>query len=190
MSNNPEINTTFEFLYKQYYDKSVLFVKSYVHDTAAAMDITSDSLLKLWDKMKEEEITRPQILLITILKNKALDYLKHEAVKRKAFEDMQSLHQKDLTIRISTLEACEPETLFSSEIQILLKKTLDSLPEQTREIFKLNRFACKSNKEIAEHYGISIKTVEYHMSKSLKTLRIAFKDYLTVATVISMLIGK
>lgn len=169
---------TFDLLYKQYYHKSVLFVKSYVHDTAIAMDITSDSLIKLWDKMKEEDISHPEILLISILKNKALDHLKHEAVKVRAFDNIKSLYEADMNIRISTLEACEPQQLFSSEIQSLLVKTLDNLPPQTKDIFMLSRFGDKSNKEIAELYDLSVKAVEYHITKTIKVLRIVLKDYL------------
>jgi len=182
---------TFDFIYKEYYHKSVLFVKSYVHDTAVAMDITSDSLIKLWDVMKEGTVTRPEILLISILKNKALDHLKHEAVKIKAFDTIKSIHQDDLNIRLSTLEACEPESLFSSEIQSILTKTLENLPEQTRDIFMLSRFGDKSNKEIAELYDMSIKAVEYHITKTIKVLRIVLQDYLiSIVTLYLILINR
>lgn len=35
-----------------------------------------------------------------------------------------------------------------------------------------------SNREIAETLNISVKGVEYHISKALKALRVALKDYL------------
>ena len=35
-----------------------------------------------------------------------------------------------------------------------------------------------TNREIAMELGISEKTVEYHISKALKVLRVALKDYL------------
>lgn len=185
------IEKTFDYLYKEYYHKSVLFVKSYVHETAVAMDITSDSLIKLWDVMKEDKVTRPEILLISILKNKALDHLKHEAVRVKAFHTIKTLHKNDLDIRISTLEACEPESLFSSDIQSILNKTLENLPEQTRDIFMLSRFGDKSNKEIAELYNMSVKAVEYHITKTIKVLRIVLQDYLiSIVTLYLILINR
>lgn len=180
MNKEQDIKTTFDLLYKQYYDKSVLYVKSYVHDMPAAMDIASDSLIRLWEKMKEEEITNPQYLLISILRNKALDHLKHEAIKRKAFDNIQTLHQVDLDIRISTLESSVPESVFSAEIKMLVRNTLSTLPEQTRDIFNLSRFAHKSNKDIALKYNISVKAVEYHITKASKSLKIALKDYLVI----------
>ena len=176
MSN--AIVSSFNEIYTSYYKKSFFFAKSYVHDDLAAEDIASDSLIKLWEKLKTEKIDYIDPLLLTILKNKALDYLKHEEVKRTAFESMADWHQQELSIRISTLESCDPNEIFSDEVESIIRETLKLLPEQTRQIFLLSRFENKSNKEIAEQMGISIKGVEYHISKALKALRITLKDYL------------
>ena len=176
MSN--AIVSSFNEIYTSYYKKSFFFAKSYGHDDLAAEDIASDSLIKLWEKLKTEKIDYIEPLLLTILKNKALDYLKHEEVKRTAFESMADWHQQELSIRISTLESCDPNEIFSDEVESIIRETLKLLPEQTRQIFLLSRFENKSNKEIAEQMGISIKGVEYHISKALKALRITLKDYL------------
>lgn len=176
MSN--AIVSSFNEIYTSYYKKSFFFAKSYVHDDLAAEDIASDSLIKLWEKLKTEKIDYIEPLLLTILKNKALNYLKHEEVKRTAFESMADWHQQELSIRISTLESCDPNEIFSDEVESIIRETLKLLPEQTRQIFLLSRFENKSNKEIAEQMGISIKGVEYHISKALKALRITLKDYL------------
>ena len=176
MSN--AIVSSFNEIYTSYYKKSFFFAKSYVHDDLAAEDIASDSLIKLWEKLKTEKIDYIEPLLLTILKNKALDYLKHEEVKRTAFESMADWHQQELSIRISTLESCDPNEIFSDEVESIIRETLKLLPEQTRQIFLLSRFENKSDKEIAEQMGISIKGVEYHISKALKALRITLKDYL------------
>lgn len=172
------IVNSFNEIYTSYHKKSFFFAKSYVHDDLAAEDIASESLIKLWEKLKTEKIDYIEPLLLTILKNKALDYLKHEEVKRTAFESMVDWHQQELSIRISTLESCDPNEIFSDEVESIIRETLKLLPEQTRRIFLLSRFENKSNKEIAEQMGISIKGVEYHISKALKALRITLKDYL------------
>lgn len=78
------------------------------------------------------------------------------------------------------MEACNPEKIFSEELQYLVNKALVSLPEQTRDIFIRSRYNNQSHKEIAETLGISTKTVEFHINKALKILRVALKDYLPV----------
>jgi RNA polymerase sigma-70 factor, ECF subfamily len=169
---------TFTNIYKQYYKKAFFFVKSYVHDDSVAEDITSDSLIKLWEKLKTKDIDYVEPLLLSILKNSSLDYLKHEEVKRVAFKSITDWHYHELSIRIASLEACNPDEIFSSEIESIIHDTLASLPKQTRRAFILSRFKDKSNKEISGIMHISVKGVEYHISKSLKVMRIALKDYL------------
>ena len=81
-------------------------------------------------------------------------------------------------LKITTLEACDPEELFSSEAQRLIDETLESLPEKTRTIFIMSRYENKTHKEIAEHLGLSTKSIEFHISKALGVLRKRLKDYL------------
>lgn len=171
---------SFNDIYTSYYKKSFFFAKSYVHDDLVAEDIASDSLIKLWEKLKSDSIEEKYMLplLLTILKNKALDYLKHEEVKRNALEAMVDWQQQELSFRISALEACNPSEIFSEEVENIISRTLNTLSEQTRQVFVLSRFENKSNKEIAEEMEISVKGVEYHISKALKALRITLKDYL------------
>lgn len=170
--------TSFQDIYLLYYKKAFYFAKSYVHDNLVAEDIASESLIALWEKTKENPIDYVAPLLLTILKNKSLDYLKHEKVQLAAFETMADWKRQELSFRISALEACIPNDIFSEEINKIIHQTLAQLPEQTRKVFVLSRFRDKSNKEVADELGISLKGVEYHMSKALKLLRVALKDYL------------
>lgn len=168
----------FNNLYSKYYKKSFLFTKSYIHDDLAAEDIASEALIKLWEIMKAGEAALPLPLLLTMLKNKSLDYLKHEQAKRKVIESLADYYQQDLSIRISTLQACNPEELFSGEVQRIIRASLDSLPEQTRRVFEMSRFRDLTGNEIAKELGLTVKGVEYHITKALKVLRVSLKDYL------------
>lgn len=173
-------NISFSELYTQYYKRSFLFAKSYVRDEMAAEDIASESLIQLWETLKRETVNIPLALLTTILKNKALNYLKHQSVEWEAMENISDKLERDISYRIATLQACNPEEMFSSEITRILKDTLASLPEQTRRIFIMSRYEQMSVKEIAEKQQLTPKSVEYHITKSLKVLRVALKDYLPV----------
>ena len=52
------------------------------------------------------------------------------------------------------------------------------MPDRTREIFYKRYLEQKSYKSIAENFGISVKGVEFHISKCLNILRKKLKDYL------------
>lgn len=173
-------NKTFTDIYNTYYKKAFYFVKSYVHDESVAEDIVSESLIKLWEQLKQREIDPIAPFLLTILKNKALDFLKHQEVERAALEEIKNWREYDLSIRICSLEECNPYDIFSGEVESIVNSTLKLVPPQTREVFMMSRFQNKSNKEIAESMNISIKSVEYHITKTLKVLRVALKDYLPI----------
>ena len=66
------------------------------------------------------------------------------------------------------------------DISRIVEETLCQLPQQTRMIFQMSRNEGKSNMEIASEISISEKTVEYHITKSLKALRLSLKDYLPI----------
>ncbi len=171
----------FNDIYVRHYGKTCRFARLYVRDDQAAEDIATESLIKLWETMKKETVENPLALLLTILKHKSLDYLKKQISIEKALEAMAEWQERELSIRISTLEACNPENIFSEEIQSILTKTLEELPLQTRRVFMMSRFEQKSGKEIAEELGITVKGVDYHIAKALKALRISLKDYLPLA---------
>ena len=155
----------FNSIYERNYRRSFLFTKSYVHDDMAAEDI-----VKYWRLSLSQEAETSETLLLTILKNKALDYLRHKVIHESAIENIMELNDRELNIRISTLEACDPEEIFSHEIQTIIHNTLQSLPEQTRRIFEMSRFENKTVKEIAEETNITAKGVEYHITYQPKRL--------------------
>ena len=49
------------------------------------------------------------------------------------------------------------------------------MPNQSRQIFILSRYQNTPNKKIAEQLGISVKSVEFHITKALKILRTELK---------------
>lgn len=173
-------NKDFGHIYERNYRRSFLFTKSYVHNDMAAEDIVVESLVKYWKLLSEEETEPSDALLLTILKNKSLDYLRHQALRQTVLDDLADASARELQFRISTLEACDPAEIFSTEIQTIIQRTLHTLPPQTRRIFEMSRFENKPVKEIAEETGLTVKGVEYHITKSLKALRISLKDYLPV----------
>jgi RNA polymerase sigma factor, sigma-70 family len=141
--------STFSDIYTTYFRKSFFFVKSFVHDDMAAEDITSDALIKLWNIMKTEEVRHLEVLLFVILKDKSLDYLRHEELKRNAINSITNWQDRELCKRINTLQACDPNEIFSDEVLNIIRCTLKQLSPQTQQIFMMSRFEDKSNKEIS-----------------------------------------
>ena len=51
---------------------------------------------------------------------------------------------------------------------------IEKLPSKTNEIFILSKQGVLTNKEISQFLDISIKTVEFHITKSYKFLKTQF----------------
>ena len=173
-----DIVNSFNTIFQQYYEQAFMFVKSYVHDDFAAEDIVAESLLNVWNVLKYEQINNVSSLLFTILKNKSLDYLRAQKRKLEHIKNMEQSEQWELDFRIATLEECSPKQIFLSEIEDIVRKVLNNLPEQSALVFELSRFECLTNKEIAKKLNITTKGVEYHMTKVLKMMRLELSDYL------------
>ena len=160
-------------------EKFLSFAYSYLRDKEEAEDILMESMIALWENRDRwEDNSNLHALLLTIIKNKALNLLEHKQIRMRAEEDINSHSQRELNLRISTLEACEPDQIFNSEIQHIVHKALEEMPAQSRAIFILSRYQNIPNKQIAEQLNISLKTVEAHMTKALRILRLELKDYL------------
>jgi RNA polymerase sigma-70 factor (ECF subfamily) len=63
------------------------------------------------------------------------------------------------------------------ELENNIKKILETLPDKCRMVFEMSRFKSMKNKEIAVKLDVSIKTVEAHITKALKSLREQLKGY-------------
>ncbi|SMC91921.1 RNA polymerase sigma-70 factor [Pedobacter nyackensis] len=174
------LKQSFAQLFKNYHHRSVLFAKSFVRLDEVAEDIASDALCILWERMKKEEVLSVKSFLFRVIKNKSLDYLKHQKVTRKVIESIEDWESRDLQLRIDTLESMHEDEMLTKEITEIAHRTLQALPEKTRQVFLMSRQENLSGKEIAQQLDISVKGVEYHMSKALKVLSVNLKDYLSV----------
>lgn len=168
----------FNRLFREYQRRFIRFAATYVSDVAAAEDIVMESFAAAWEKRSILTVTTFPPYTLTIVKNKCLNYLRSLDVRSRAAEDMHTHGTRMLHTRIATLQACEPEELFSEEARRLMNETLDRLPAKTREIFIRSRFEGKSYKEIAAEMNTTVKSVEFEVSKAMKALRVALKDYL------------
>ena len=180
MTSQIEYIRNFNLLFETHHRRFIRFARSYVQEDEVAEDIVSESFMYYWENRESIEEKNISSYLLTVVKHKCLNYLKHLALEQQACSDSKSIEEWDLQVRIGNLEACDPQRLLSEEIQQLVTKALQSMPEQTRLILIRSRYQSKTNKEIAEEMNLSVKAVEYHITKALKILRIVLKDYFPI----------
>lgn len=179
MTDRDSDTRLFVSLFEQYKEPFTLFACSYIRDREAAEDIFAEAMMQYWEKRRElAGDTNIPAYILTSVKNRALNHLRHLHVRTETEDRLYAHAQRELNFRIASLESCDPAELFTAEMKTIVQNTLQRLPEQTRLIFYKSRFENRTNREIAEEMGISIKTVEFHISKALKVFRTTLKDYL------------
>lgn len=168
-----------ELIFKEYKERYIRFALSYVRDREVAEDLVMEAIMYYWEnRLLLNEVRNVPLYILTVIKNKCLNHLQRLRTWNELSEKILTDQEWDLQMRISSLSSCDPESLFCDEVQLLLKKAIDELPEKTKEIFLLSREEEKSYKDIAQITGLSVKSVEFHISKSLNHLRKRLKDYL------------
>ena len=115
--------------------------------------------------------------LLTSLRNRALNCLREERRHRTVSENKIGIDLRELDFRISSLEDFAIQPLFTEEINNIVSRTIASMPARTKEIFLMSRKGRLKNTEISKELGITVKAVEYHITKALKMLRTALVDY-------------
>lgn len=178
---------SFDDIYNIYYKKAYLFVRSYVHDDTTAEDIVTEGMITLWMQLKNQELDNIQSFLFTILRNKALDLLRRQLTQQKLHKKIADTHQRDLEIRISSLQSSEYNTMLLNEMQDIISKTIQKMKPKTRQVFILSRYELLTNRDIAKKLQITTKGVEYHMSTALSMLRTSLKEYLSIIFVLLFL---
>ena len=130
-----------------------------------AEDIAQDIFVKLWDNPEiwENKDTWDRYIY-AMTRNQIYNFLKHQSVELNYQEKFTQENSSSYDFDIY-------DKLYAKELQLLIKLTLDSMPEQRRKVFSMSRQKGMSNQEIAEKLNLSVRTVERHIYLALQEFK-------------------
>nr|WP_321358589.1 RNA polymerase sigma-70 factor [uncultured Draconibacterium sp.] len=153
----------FKYVFDTYYKSICLFIGKYISDPDQVEDIAQDVFVSIWEKkLPFQNLSAFKSYLYQAAKNKSLNLLEHEAVKKGYRE--KAIRDQKTTDNFYNLNFIENET------QRLIQKTLKELPPRAREILIMQLEGFK-NDEIAEKLQISVYTVKNHKASAYKYLK-------------------
>lgn len=159
---------TFKELFDVYYPSLLIYAYQKVNDKETAKDMVQDVFLSLWIHKKQIDFNLPlQPYLFRAVHNQCLNYLRSRHVALSV-----GGQQASLLLHREIVQYNQHDTLLLNELADEIALFIQTLPAQCRKIFRLSRQSGLKNKEIAELLGISEKTVEGHLSKALRELRV------------------
>lgn len=164
--NTHTAKTLFNHIFENHSESLVRFAMSYLRDRDDAEDIVQDVFTSLWGRIDEIAPDRNyKSLLFTATKNSCISLLRKKATST------TYLGSAEAKINLIALDYSTIESIDAKELQLKIDRIMMSLPEDCREIFWMSREEGLRYSDIAEHRGISVKTVEKKMSTTLKALR-------------------
>jgi RNA polymerase sigma-70 factor (ECF subfamily) len=159
----------FQTIYNSYWERMYTLAYLSLGVKEEAEDIIQGVFENLWKNRAQQQIRNLSTYLAVSVKNSTLNLIKSKISMRKYHEYMilQEIQEQNMTEKIINYE----------QLQAAIEKAMKHLPEKTIEVFKMSRFSNKSVKEIAEELNLSEKTIEYHITKSLKVLKSQLSEY-------------
>ena len=158
-------------LFDAYYGKLAETARFHVGDHSAAQEIVSNVFIKFWNNRSNiEKINNIKSYLYVAIKRQSLNYIRDNSKRLHL-----SLDESDNTVIV---ELNSPEKmLLSKEFVEVLNRAVQELPSKCRLVYSLVKDDGMKYQEVAETLDISVKTVEMHVGKALKRIKIALDIY-------------
>lgn len=151
-------------LYATYKNRLIYFAMRFLKSREYAEDVFQDAFTVVWQSRR---FINPDAsfssYLYTIMRNRILNQLRNAANEEKLKESI-------LSQALDYTEDTKREVMLN-DLKSLISHALQQLTPRQREIFEMSREAQISHKEIADKLGISVNTVQEHISISLKLIR-------------------
>jgi RNA polymerase sigma-70 factor (ECF subfamily) len=153
--------SAFNMLFLAYYSRLCAIVNQLIENRTVTEDIVQELFLKIWIERKKICVVDNLCnYLLKAARNSALNYLRKESTRKRWMEEACNAPIDDSTELVNLEE-------FYSE----LENCLMELPLRTKQVLILSRFEGFRNKEIAEKFQTSEKTIKNQLWKSIILLR-------------------
>lgn len=175
----------FESFFREHFLRYCLQVQyRFGFDVHLSKEVVHTAFIKLWESREQLSSATPLVpYLQRIIYNNCIDALKHE--------DVRTRYKNTVLKNAHDMAEAEPVSAMDTrELEHLILRSIEELPDQMQTIFRLSRFEGLKYSEISNQLGISVKTVETHMGRALARMRKLLSGYLKLIIFLSALASK
>lgn len=159
----------FRELFNRYWRTVHVLAYARVRSKEVTEEIVQDLFISLWDKRSSQSIQNLPAYLFQAVKFKALNYIESRLVQEKYWNYYRNF--------IPQKEESTQSTVEFDDLMEALEQGLETLPEKSKKVFRLHRLEGWSVSQIASALNLSEKAIEYHLTQSVKKMRIHLKNY-------------
>ena len=154
----------FEKLYNLYAEDLLIVALNQLDSPDEAENLVHDVFCSIWGRRDKIAIEGDiEHYLFRSVKLAVIKSIRNKSTRKK----LDTVILSDVSVSENTVE----QQVAFNDLKEKVSDLLVCLPRRTQEIYRLSREKYYSNKEIATRLIISEKTVESHITKSLKFLR-------------------
>ena len=175
-----------KLLFDKYYEGLCLYAESLVKNHQVAEEIVEDIFINLWFKSKSIKIYYSiKNYLYRSTHNNCIKNLNKLKADKKRIEDLNYVLEDNEILQPNSINY-PISNLIVKELEDKAEKILESLPEQCKKIYFLNRYENLSYSKIAEKLNITVGTVKTQMSRAFSKFREGLKDYIPLLLLVFM----
>lgn len=169
----------FSELFRRYWRKVHAMAYARVRSKEVTEEIVQDLFASLWDRRATHSIRSLPSYFYQAVKFKALNYIEARIVQEKYWKYYQQFIPR--TVDNTRLDY---EGLVEA-----IEAGMETLPEKSKKVFRLHRLEGWSIPEIASLLNLSEKAIQYHLTQSVKKVRVHLKNYIFAVTLFLSLIA-
>ena len=165
----------FRILFNKHWEALYVFAFSLIEDRSVAKDLVQEVWISFWERRKK-------------IKNDNIKAYLYKSVRFRVYKELRD--NKNLNSQLDIIDNIissnnVDEILDLIDTNSIILDSISKLPPRSKEVFELSRFEGLSNQEISEKLSISKRTVETHITNSLKLLRRNIAFALVFSTIIT-----
>ncbi|SIT94013.1 RNA polymerase sigma factor [Pontibacter indicus] len=156
----------FEKLFYEYHQKLYFYFRKQAQSEFMAEELVQLTFIKLWrhlDRLSDEVPLSSQIFRIA--RTTLIDTLRKKAAEREALQHVE----------LPGEHASTENTVYAYYLQQDIQAAIEQLPPIRKKVFQLSRLQGLSYQDIAQELSISTKTVEDHLTKATKHLKLLLR---------------
>jgi len=163
----------FELLFKMHHEQLCNYARVYVKSMDIADEIVQDTFVKIWEiRTTLDPQQSLKAFLYRCVHNNCINFIKKVKVENRLSETYVNEMKHRMQILEQDASGNNFDMLAEEELEIRIKKAIDELPAQCKEIFLLSRFNEMSYQQIAAKLRISVNTVKTQLSRAMQKIRV------------------
>jgi RNA polymerase sigma-70 factor (ECF subfamily) len=162
----------FTELYHRYWKLLFAVAANKLQSASEAQEVVQDIFLDIWNRRQVIDISSKLSSYLSVA-------LKYKVINLLARKDKERQYVQVESSSLKFWDRSTEQQLSFDELKERLAKHVSQLPDQCRLVFELSREQGLSRKEISAQLRISEKTVEAHLTKALRRLRLGLNNFLS-----------